>query len=49
LRTEGWEYLQPFLLCIKKKQIESCDPKLLDADLRPPAGLLNIHFISIIA
>jgi hypothetical protein len=35
LGDEGWNYLQQFLLGIKKKQIENCDPTRLDADFPP--------------
>jgi hypothetical protein len=35
LGDEGWDYLQQFLLGIKKKQIENCDPTCLDADFPP--------------
>lgn len=32
LGNNGWDYLQQFLLGIKEKQIENCDPTSLDAD-----------------
>ena len=35
LGDEGWDYLQQFLLSVKQRQIENCDPTRLDVDFPP--------------
>jgi hypothetical protein len=35
LGDEGWDYLRQFLLSVKQKQIENCDPKRLDVKFPP--------------